>query len=77
MKILLIIILIILGIRALTRNIYFSVYSDLSRKMRENKHHYQDEASKQEGEVTIDVSGAPKKNKTNDDGEYVDYTEVK
>jgi hypothetical protein len=77
MKVLLIIILIILCIRVLRKNIYFSVYSDLSRKMNEQQNRYRAEAKKREGQVTIDTSKSAYKNKNNDDGEYVDYTEIK
>lgn len=77
MKFLIIIVLIILGIRMLRKSVYFSVYSNLNRKMQDDIKKYQGQQSKREGEVTIDTSGAGKRNKNNDDGEYVDYTEVK
>lgn len=87
MKIFLVIILILLGIRALRKNIYFSVYSDLSRKMNEEQNRYREVARKREGQVTIDTTKPPNpqrgnkkasaQNKNNDDGEYVDYTEIK
>ena len=77
MKIILVIILVILGIRVLRKNIYFSVYSNLHRKMNEEQNRYREEARKREGQVTIDTSQSAFKNKNNDDGEYVDYTEIK
>ena len=77
MKFLVILILVILAIRVLRKNIYFSVYSDLSRKMNEEQNRYREEARKREGQVTIDTSKSAFKNKNNDDGEYVDYTEIK
>ncbi|MEO5571700.1 MAG: DUF4834 family protein [Bacteroidia bacterium] len=87
MKVFLVIILILLGIRALRKNIYFSVYSDLNRKMNEEQNRYREEAKKREGHITIDTiqplspqkgnKKSSSKNKNNDDGEYVDYTEIK
>ena len=77
MKVLIIILLIVLAIRVLRKNIYFSVYSDLSRKMNEEQNRYREEAKKREGQVTIDTSRSSSKNKNNDDGEYVDYSEIK
>ncbi|HKR06501.1 MAG TPA: hypothetical protein VJY62_17840 [Bacteroidia bacterium] len=77
MKVLLIIILVILAIRVLRKNIYFSVYSDLSRKMNKEQNRYREETRKREGQVTIDTSQSASKNKDKDDGEYVDYTEIK
>lgn len=77
MKVILIIILVILGIMALKKKIRFSAYSDLTRKMNEEQNRYREEARKREGQVTIDTSKSAFKNKNKDDGEYVDYTEIK
>ena len=77
MKVILIIILVILAIRVIRKNIYFSVYSNLSRKMNEEQNRFREEAKKREGQVTIDTSRSANKNRNNDDGEYVDYTEIK
>ena len=77
MKFLVILILVILAIRVLRKNIYFSVYSDLNSKKNEEQKRYREEAKKREGQVTIDTSQSVFKNKNDDDGEYVDYTEIK
>lgn len=77
MKILLIIALVILAIRALTKNIYFSVYTDLHRRMKEDMNQYRERERKREGEVTIETKAKTGRNKNNDEGEYVDYTEIK
>jgi hypothetical protein len=45
--------------------------------MNEQQNRYRAEAKKREGQVTIDTSKSAYKNKNNDDGEYVDYTEIK
>ena len=62
---------------ALRKKIHFSVYSDLNRRMKDEQNRYREEAKKREGQVTIDTSRSTSKNKNNDDGEYVDYTEIK
>lgn len=77
MKVILIIILVILGLRVFRKNIHFSVYTDLNRKKNEEQKRYREEAKKREGQVTIDTSKSAFKNKNDDDGEYVDYTEIK
>jgi hypothetical protein len=77
MKVFIIIVLILLGLRALRKNIYFSVYSDLNRKMNDEMNRQREEAKRREGRVTIDTSQSSIRNKHDDDGEYVDYTEIK
>jgi hypothetical protein len=62
---------------ALKRKIHFSVYSDLNRKINEEQNRYREEAKKNEGRVTIDTSKSANKKTNSDDGEYVDYTEIK
>lgn len=77
MKIFIILVLIILALRALSKNIYFSFYSDLKKKMNEDR--MRPDKMQREGQVTIDKSIASRRGKNNnsDDGEFVDYTEVK
>lgn len=77
MKFLVILILIILAIRVLRKNIYFSAYTNLNRKMKDDMNRYREEERKREGQIIIDSSRVSGKNKNNDDGEYVDYTEIK
>lgn len=66
MKAVVILILIILGIMALRKNSKVVI-----------QRHRSHPAPKKEGEVTLDTSGSKHKNKNREDGEYVDYTEVK
>lgn len=66
MKALIILVLIILGIMALRKNARVVIH----------RHHPQS-APKKEGEVTLDTSGSKQKTNRKNDGEYVDYTEVK
>lgn len=66
MKALVILILIILGIMALRKNARIVVHR-----------HQPQPPPKKEGEITLDTTGSKHKNNRRDDGEYVDYTEVK
>jgi hypothetical protein len=77
MKVILVIILVILAIRVLRKNIYFSAYTNLNRKMKDDMNRYREEERKREGQIIIDSSKVSRKNKNDDDGEYVDYTEIK
>lgn len=66
MKVLVVLILIILGLMALRKNARIVVHR-----------HQSQPSQKKEGEITLDTSGSKHKPNRRDDGEYVDYTEVK
>lgn len=61
----------------MTKNIYFSVYTDLHRRMKEDMNQYREQERKREGEVTIETTAKAGRNKNTDEGEYIDYTEIK
>ncbi len=66
MKALIILVLIILGLLALRKNTRIIVHRQQPQT-----------PPKKEGEVTLDTSGSKHRGNRRDDGEYVDYTEVK
>jgi hypothetical protein len=66
MKALVILILIILGIMALRKNTRIVIQRQQPQT-----------PARKEGDVTLDTSGSKHKGKNRNDGEYVDYTEVK
>ncbi len=66
MKALIILVLIILGIMALRKNSRIVIHR-----------HRPQSSPKKEGEVTLDTRGSKHKSSQRNDGEYVDYTEVK
>jgi hypothetical protein len=67
MKTLLILLLIILAIVAWRKNFHIHIYRAGNFHPRRKK----------EGEVTLDTSKARQKHRNNNQGEYVDFTEIK
>jgi hypothetical protein len=67
MKALVVLILIVLSLLALRKNMRIIIFRN--QPPRENR--------KKEGEVTLDTSRSKQKSNPRQDGEYVDYTEIK
>lgn len=82
LRTLLILVVIYLAVRLLTRYIFPMVVKNAADKAQENmmnkmQEMYRQQKEQNEGEVSIRGKSSRKKGKSDDDGEYVDYEEVK
>ena len=77
MKYLLWFIIIILVIRMFRRSIFISVQRNVNEQMKDHMNRQQQASQKPAGTVTIEGQKQNENGKKSDDGDYVDYEEIK
>ena len=78
LKFLLFLLIAFFVLRALGRFFVVSTFSNLNKKMQEQmRHQQQSQQNMPEGHVSVDATPGKKPRSGKDDGDYIDYEEVK